>query len=187
MRGARSHYPQAQHSLERLGSLKNARPANSEPFLRHCAYPAPLPTSLEGQPRPQPLPRSLGPDTLLWAQKSLLVDPWPSFPSSWSSFIAVLVLVSSTTNLALVGLVVGGADTVEPIAGVLELPSWTITRYVIAITACALAGTRLFERARLVLFGHVSRSLLKFTVVIKVSARSVSREAFVVEPWNSII
>jgi hypothetical protein len=44
------------------------------------------------------------------------VDPWPSFPSSWSSFIVVLVLVSSATNLALVGLVVGSADTVEPVA-----------------------------------------------------------------------
>jgi hypothetical protein len=69
----------------------------------------------------------------------------------------------------------GGPGDGAGAIGVPELPSWTMVRYVIAVTAYVLAGThtyvwrtdtRLFER---------------------VSARSVSREAFVFEMWASIV
>jgi hypothetical protein len=62
----------------------------------------------------------------------------------------------------------GGPGDGAGAIGVPELPSWTMVRYVIAVTAYVLAGThtyvwrtdtRLFERVRLVLFGHVPRSL----------------------------
>ena len=72
----------------------------------------------------------------------------------------------------------GGAGAVA--VGVPELPSWTMTRYVITITACALAGThtyawrtdmRSFECARLGMGFFSDAYIGHCTIVIKVLAR----------------
>jgi hypothetical protein len=85
------------------------RPANDEPSLRHCAHPAQCPSNGSLVRRSWARCISLSARIIIGDAGSV------ASPSSWSSLVA-LVLVSSTTNVALVGVGVGGADTVEPVA-----------------------------------------------------------------------